>query len=220
PRCGQAGGGARLGNLSKYCYFEKYLFLQLRYKTMKKLILVLLAVNFLLVNGCISIKKRSDLPQNITSSPSAAFQIDAPNGWVIDNSPLEEVGGAGIMLLMDGYELVSSPGFMVGMVSLPSENDMDSFIASEFKVYKKTDKDGYKKQIKTGKVEGHDYIIMDYVPGNKGDHQRVLYVQMNNAVAQIMFSAVTRANFIDHADAIYEVLNTFKSVPKYIGYIY
>jgi hypothetical protein len=59
---------------------------------------------------------------------------------------------------------------------------------------------------------------MNYRGGPYNSFERVFYIQMENAVGYVVFSARNEKDFNTYSAAIIEVVNSFQYKPEYINY--
>ena len=160
---------------------------------------------------------KSQFPGGIVYGPKAAFKIEAPKNWVLDNISGQS-SGLPCVLYIDGYNWQNSPVIMYGKISSPIFTNIDKFIAFAINEFKKEDSTFYYKEFRNGKLNGKKYVIMNYRGGPYNSFERVLYVQMENAVGYVVFSARNKKDFNTYSDAIIEVANSFQYKPEYINY--
>src|SRR5437016_12781816 len=145
----------------------------------------------------------------IVYGPKAAFKIDAPNGWVLDNEAGAEQG-LPCVLYPKGSSWADAKTIMYGKIASTQYEDANAFVAAAIKEMKA--KRGMpKEKIASGKThDGHDYFINEY-PASKSYSQweRVAYVQLPRAVAYIVLSSRDEKSYRKDSGALQEVLKTF-----------
>jgi len=145
----------------------------------------------------------------IVYGPKAAFNISAPEGWVLDNESGAEQG-LPCVLYPKGESWADARTVMYAKIASTQFEDLNAFVVMAIKKMKA--KHGTPKaKIASGKTQdGHDYFINEY-PATKiySQWERVAYVQLPNAVAYIVLSSRDQANYRKDAPALQEVLKTF-----------
>src|SRR5438105_12133805 len=155
----------------------------------------------------------------IVYGPKAAFNINAPEGWVLDNESGAQQG-LPCVLYPKGESWADARTIMYAKIASTQYEDVNVFVATAIKEMAKTHGKP-KEKIASGKThDGHDYFINEY-PATKSYSQweRVAYVQLPKAVAYIVLSSRNEASYRKDADALERVLKTFnylepKSVPE------
>src|SRR5205809_7985354 len=183
---------------------------------MKARLLICLA----LLLFCSPVSARETYPGGIVYGPKAAFNITAPEGWVLDNeSGVDQ--GMPCVLYPKGSSWSNAKTVMYAKIASTQFEDVNAFVAMAIKEMKKTH-GAPKEKIASGKTkDGHDYFINEY-PATKTYSQwdRVGYVQLPHAVAYIVLSSRDHASYKNDSGALEDVLkNTFvylepKSVQK------
>jgi len=169
--------------------------------------------------GCLLILRQPICPQQSSSAdtyrggivygPKAAFNISAPEGWVLDN----EFGrdqGMPCVLYPKGSSWSDAKTVMYAKMASTQFEDVNAFVAMAIKEMKKTH-GAPKEKIASAKTrDGHDYFINEY-PATKSYSQweRIAYVQLPRAVAYIVLSSRDEASYRKDSDAVQEVLKTF-----------
>jgi hypothetical protein len=160
---------------------------------------------------------KSQFPGGIVYGPKAAFKIDAPNNWVLDNVSGQS-SGLPCVLYIKGYNWQNSPVIMYGKIASPSFTNIDKFIAFAINELKKEDSTFYYNEFTNGRINGKKYVIMNYRGGPYHSYERALYVQMENAVGYVVFSARNEKDFNTYSNAVIEIVSTFQYKPEYINY--
>jgi tetratricopeptide (TPR) repeat protein len=151
-------------------------------------------------------------PSGTVYGPKAAFKIDAPEGWVLDNkSGVEQ--GFHCVLYPQGSSWSDAKTAMYAKIASTQFEDVNEFVAWAIKgmenVHGKP-----KEKIASGKTkDGHDYFINEY-PATKtySQWERVGYVQLPRAVAFIVLTSRDRANYQKDSGALQQVLKTLHYV--------
>ena len=145
----------------------------------------------------------------IVYGPKAAFNIAAPEGWVLDNQAGAEQG-LPCVLYPKGSSWADAKTIMYAKIASTQYEDVDKFVAIAIKEMK--DRHGLpKEKIESGKTrDGRSYFINEY-PARKSYSQweRVAYVQLPRAVAYIVLSSRDEASYRKDSRALQEVLKTF-----------
>ncbi len=148
-------------------------------------------------------------PGGIVYGPKAAFKVDAPQGWVLDNTAGAEQG-LPCVLYPKGSSWADAATIMYAKIAGTQFEDVEQFVAMAIKEMKKTH--GTPKQkIASGKTaDGKPYFINEY-PATKSYSQweRVAYVQLPHAVAYVVLSSRDEASYRKDSAALQQVLKTF-----------
>ena len=155
----------------------------------------------------------------IVYGPKAAFNISAPEGWVLDNEAGAEQG-LPCVLYPKGSSWSDASTIMYAKIASTQYEDVDKFVAIAIKEMK--DRHGLpKEKIESGKTrDGRSYFINEYpATKNYSQWERVAYVQLPKAVAYIVLSSQNEANYRKDSGALQQVLKTFvylepKSAPS------
>ena len=153
----------------------------------------------------------------IVYGPKAAYKIDAPKNWVLNNVSGKS-SGLPCVLYIQGSTWENSPVIMYAKIASPEFTVMENFIAFTLKELKKEDPKFYNKEFKKDTINGHRYVIMNYRGGPYNSYERTLYVQMKGAVGYIVFSARNEEDYNKYSDAILEIVSSFQYKPEYINY--
>jgi hypothetical protein len=145
----------------------------------------------------------------IVYSPKAAFNISAPEGWVLDNeSGVSQ--GMPCVLYPKGSSWSDASTIMYAKIASTQYEDVDQFVARAIKEMK--DRHGLpKEKIESGKTrDGRSYFINEYpATKNYSQWERVAYIQLPHAVAYIVLSSRDEPSYRKDAPALTEVLKTF-----------
>ena len=154
------------------------------------------------------VRAQTNYSGGIVYGPKAAFNINAPDGWVLDNESGVNQGQP-CVLYPKGESWVDARTVMYAKIASTEFEDVNAFVASAIKGMQKVH--GLpKKKIASGKTkDGHDYFINEY-PATKtySRWERVGYVQLPHAVAYIVLSSRDQASYRKDSGALQEVLKT------------
>ena len=145
----------------------------------------------------------------IVYGPKAAFNINAPEGWVLDNQAGAEQG-LPCVLYPKGSSWQDAKTIMYAKIASTQFEDVNAFVATAIKEMQKVHGKP-KEKIASGKThDGHDYFINEY-PATKtySQWERVAYVQLPKAVAYIVLTSRDEQNYRKDSGALQEVLRTF-----------
>ena len=144
----------------------------------------------------------------IVYGPKAAFNISAPQGWVLDNES-GVAQGQPCVLYPKGESWADARTVMYAKIASTEFEDVNAFVAKAIK--EMASKHGKpKEKIASGKTkDGRDYFINEY-PATKtySQWERVGYVQLPHAVAYIVLSSRDQASYRKDSGALEEVLKT------------
>src|SRR5947199_846787 len=146
----------------------------------------------------------------IVYGPKAAFNISAPEGWVLDNESGAEQG-LPCVLYPKGESWADARTVMYAKIASTQYEDAEKLVAAAIKDMEKTHGKP-KEKIASGKTrDGHGYFINEYPATNTYSQcERVGYVQLPRAVAYIVLSSRDRASYEKDSGALEDVLeNTF-----------
>ncbi|HET9366495.1 MAG TPA: hypothetical protein VFO22_00375 [Candidatus Udaeobacter sp.] len=148
-------------------------------------------------------------PGGIVYGPKAAFKIDAPPGWVLDNSAGAEQG-LPCVLYPKGSTWADANAIMYAKIAGTDYEDVGKFVAMAIQQMEKAHGKP-KEKVDSGKTgDGQPYFINEY-PATESYSQweRVAYIQLSKAVAYIVFSARDEASYRKNFPALNEVLKSF-----------
>ncbi len=174
---------------------------------------VCLAVLFLLAG----IRAQDKYRGGIVYGPKAAFKIDAPEGWVLDNQAGVEQG-LPCVLYPKGESWAHARTVMYAKIASTQFEDVSAFVAAAIKDMEKTHGKP-KEKIDKGKTgDGQSFFINEY-PATKtySQWERVAYIQLPKAVAYIVLSSRDEASYRKDASALREVLKTFAYLEAKVG---
>jgi hypothetical protein len=136
----------------------------------------------------------------IVYGPKAAFNISAPEGWVLDNEAGADQG-LPCVLYPKGSSWSDARTIMYAKIASTQFEDVDKFVAIAIKEMK--DRHGTpKEKIESGKTgDGHPFFINEY-PATKSYSQweRVAYIQL---------SSRDESSYRKDSPALQEVLKSF-----------
>jgi hypothetical protein len=156
-----------------------------------------------------AVAAQNKYPGGIVYGPKAAFNIAAPEGWVLDNESGAEQG-LPCVLYPKGESWADARTVMYAKIASTQYEDADKFAAVAIKQMESTHGKP-KEKIEKGKTgDGQAFFINEY-PATKAYSQweRVAYVQLPKAVAYIVLSSRDEASYRKAAPALREVLKTF-----------
>ncbi len=156
-----------------------------------------------------SVVAQSNYRGGIVYGPKAAFNIGAPEGWVLDNEAGADQG-LPCVLYPKGETWADARTVMYAKIAGTKFEDVNAFVAMAIKEMEKTHGKP-KEKIASGKThDGHDYFINEYpATKNYSQWERVAYVQLPHAVAYIVLSSRNEASYRKDAGALEGALKTF-----------
>src|SRR5436190_12119378 len=162
-----------------------------------------------LVLLCAPISAQEKYKGGIVYGPKAAFNISAPEGWVLDNESGAEQG-LPCVLYPKGESWADARTVMYAKIASTQYEDAEKFVAAAIKDMEKTHGKP-KEKIDKGKTgDGQSFFINEY-PATKtySQWERVAYIQLPKAVAYIVLSSRDEASYRKDSGALQEVLKTF-----------
>jgi hypothetical protein len=166
-------------------------------------------VLWLLVGLAAAVPAQNKYPGGIVYGPKAAFNIAAPEGWVLDNeSGVEQ--GLPCVLYPKGESWADARTVMYAKIASTQYEDAEKFAAVAIKQMES--KHGKPKgRIEKGKTgDGRAFFINEYrATKTYSQWERVAYVQLPKAVAYIVLSSRDEASYRKDAPALRDVLKTF-----------
>lgn len=144
----------------------------------------------------------------IVYGPKAAFNISAPEGWVLDNQAGAEQG-LPCVLYPKGSSWSDAKTVMYAKIASTQFEDVNAFVATAIKDMQAT-RGTPKEKIVSGKTkDGHNYFINEY-PATKtySQWERVAYVQLPRAVAYIVLTSRDKASYQKDSGQLEKVLKT------------
>jgi hypothetical protein len=173
---------------------------------MKSAMLVCLAMLFFST----AVPAQEHYPGGIVYGPKVAFNISAPEDWVLDSESGAEQG-LPCVLYPKGESWADARTVMYAKIAGTQFEDVNAFVAMAIKDMEKTHGKP-KEKIASGKTkDGHDYFINEYLATKTySQWERVGYVQLPHAVAYIVLSSRDNASYKKDSGALEDVLkNTF-----------
>jgi hypothetical protein len=130
------------------------------------------------VFAMVSISAQENYRGGIVYGPKAAFNIAAPEGWVLDNQAGVEQG-LPCVLYPKGSSWADAKTIMYAKIASTQFEDVNAFVATAIKEMAKTHGKP-KEKIASGKThDAHDYFINEYpATKNYSQWERVAYVQL------------------------------------------
>jgi len=177
---------------------------QLKANIMKSAWIVWIA---LLVLGA-ALEAQQKYAGGIVYGPKAAFNISAPEGWVLDNESGVNQGQP-CVLYPKGESWADARTVMYAKIASTEFEDVNAFVVWAIKGMMKTHGKP-KEKIASGKTkDGRDYFINEY-PATKtySQWERVGYIQLPHAVAYIVLSSRDKASYEKDSGALEKVLKT------------
>jgi hypothetical protein len=162
-----------------------------------------------LLLACGGVFAQETFPGGIVYGPKAAFKIDAPAGWVLDNRAGAEQG-LPCVLYPKGSTWADANAIMYAKIAGTDYEDVGKFVAMAIQQMEKVHGKP-KEKVDSGKTgDRQPYFINEY-PATKSYSQweRVAYIQLPKAVAYIVFSARDEASYRKNFPALKEVLKSF-----------
>jgi len=165
-------------------------------------------VFWLMVVLAAAVAAQKKYPGGIVYGPKAAFNVSAPEGWVLDN----ESGvpqGQPCVLYPKGESWSDARTVMYAKIASTEFKDVNAFVAWAIKGMK-AKRGTPKERIASGKTNGgHDYFINEYpATKNYSQWERVGYVQLPHAVAYIVLSSRDKASYQKDSGALEKVLKS------------
>ena len=150
------------------------------------------------------------VPFGIVYGPKAAFNIAAPEGWVIDNSAGAQQG-LPCALYRKGQSWENGDPIMYAKIAGTSVEEAEAFAKTAIEEAKKKRGEYKTQRVETGKTkDGRDWFINEYSPNEKYSRtERVAYVQLPKAVAYIVYTSDDVAAFRKHQGALQQLLASF-----------
>src|SRR5437867_6813228 len=161
------------------------------------------------VFAMVSISAQENYRGGIVYGPKAAFNIAAPEGWVLDNQAGVEQG-LPCVLYPKGSSWADAKTIMYGKIASTQFEDVNAFVAMAIKEMEKTHGKP-KEKIVAGKTrDGQPFFINEY-PATKtySQWERVAYIQLPKAVAYIVLSSRDEPSYRKDSPALREVLKSF-----------
>lgn len=146
-------------------------------------------------------------PFGIVYGPKAAFNISAPEGWVIDNTAGND-DGLPCVLFRKGQTWENADPLMYTKIAGTDIEDAEAFAKTAISEMKKQRGEYKTKRIQSGKTkDGRAWFINEYSPNDSYPRtERVAYIQLPKAVAYVVYSADSEAAFRKHQAALEQLL--------------
>jgi len=154
------------------------------------------------------LQAQETLPDGTVYGPKTAFNISAPEGWVVDNEAGKEQDML-CVLYPKGSSWQDAKTAMYANIAGTEFEGVDVFVAMAIKEMEKI-RGRPKEKIASGKTkDGHDYFINEY-PATKtySQWERVGYVQLPRGVAFIVLTSRDKASYQKDSDKLEKVLKT------------
>ena len=151
-----------------------------------------------------------EVPFALVYGPKAAFNIAAPEGWVIDNSA-GAADGLPCVLFRKGETWETGDPLMYAKIASTSVEDAEAFAKTAIAEMKKERGDFKVKRIESGKTKaGLAWFVNEYAPTKEyARYERVAYVQLPKAVAFVVYSGDREAEFRKQQAALGQVIKSF-----------
>jgi hypothetical protein len=155
-------------------------------------------------------------PAGIVYGPKAAFQISAPNGWVLDNhSGISD--GQPCVLYPVGESWAKSPTIMYAKIASPNYPTKSEFIKYTVAFFQSKDAGFRFRNIEEAKTkEGYQYTVQEYDRPSYPVYELTAYVQLPGAVAYIVYSAPKESLRETDMTKFKAVLSSMVYRPEYI----
>ncbi len=178
-----------------------------------RLTIILVAIAF-----CAAKAQDSQFPAGIVFGPLAAFQISAPDGWVLDNKAGIS-NGLHCVLYLENSTWEQSAVIMYGKIAGPNFKTVEAFTDYTYKEFKKEDPKFVREKLKDVTIDKtYKAIVYKYVGGPYKSYEGAAYVQVDGAVCFVVFSAQNEEDYNAYAKALIQTIESFKYRPDYIGY--
>ena len=162
--------------------------------------------------------QNSKFPAGIVYGPAAAFEISAPEGWVLDN----EAGlsnGLHCVLYLKNSTWEQSDVIMYGKIAGTNYKTVNSFAEHTYNEFKKEDPNFKREKLSDVTIDKtYKAVIYKYVGGPYKSYEGAAYVQVDGAVCYVVFSARNEKDYDEYAKALVQAIKTFKYRPDYIGF--
>ena len=157
-----------------------------------------------------AVPAQNNYPGGIVYGPKAAFNIAAPEGWVLDNESGVEQGQP-CVLYPKGESWADARTVMYAKIAGTYYEDAEKFAQVAIKQMERKHGKPKEKIDKGTTGNGQPFFINEY-PATKtySQWERVAYVQLPKAVAYIVLSSRDEASYRKDARALREVLQSFK----------
>src|SRR5207249_4964121 len=157
---------------------------------------------------CPCVSAQENYRGGIVYGPKAAFNISAPEGWVLDNqSGVSQ--GLPCVLYPKSESWSDARTVMYAKIAGTRFEDVNAFVARAIKDMEKTHGKP-KERIASGKTtDGHDYFMNEY-PATKtySQWERVGYILLPQGVAFIVLTSRDKTSYQNDAGLLEKVLKT------------
>jgi hypothetical protein len=176
-------------------------------------------ISTFLITSFLGISQQSSkFAGGIVYGPKAAFQIFAPDNWILDNQVGMSMGLPCVLYLKD-YNWSDSPVIMYAKIASTDYETCKSFIDFAIQSFKNRDTSfTYTKVRDYVLKDKFDVIVNDYTQKSNKQYDRVAYIQVKNAVCYIVFSTAIKGDFEKYSGDIYKVIDSFVYKPEFINY--
>ncbi|HJY52648.1 MAG TPA: hypothetical protein VKD89_01390, partial [Candidatus Udaeobacter sp.] len=166
-------------------------------------------VLWLMVVLAAAVAAQNKYPGGIVYGPKAAFNISAPETWVLDNeSGVEQ--GLPCVLYPKGESWADARTVMYAKIASTQYEDAEKFAAVAIKQIESRHGKPKEKIDKGTTGNGQPFFINEYrATKTYSQWERVAYVQLPKADAYIVLSSRDEASYRKDAPALREVLKTF-----------
>ena len=149
----------------------------------------------------------------VVYGPKGAFNIAAPEGWVLDPTAAAKQRQPCVLYPKDQTWETADP-LMYARIASTEVEDYEKFAADSVADMKEKRPDIEPKRVESGKTKGGlPYFIYDYPPTKDYPrHEQAAYVQLPKAVAYIVFSAEEESALRKHKGALLEAVKSLQSM--------
>lgn len=156
-----------------------------------------------------NLSAESCFPAGIVYGPKAAFKIDAPDGWILDNESGKNQG-LPCVLYPNGYTWKNAPVVMYAKIGSTDFESKDKFIKYSISELKKRNSTLKYKLLKEGKIDNkYSYTIYEYWNHYGQTVEQTVYIQLPKAVAFIVFNSPNREQYNKSSAKLKETLESF-----------
>jgi hypothetical protein len=162
--------------------------------------------------------QNSQFPAGLVYGPKAAFEISAPEDWILDNKAGLS-SGLPCVLYLANSSWQQSPVIMYAKIASPTYKTVKEFTEFAYAEWKKLDPNFKRERLGNVSIDKtYAAVVFKYVGGQYGSYETTAYVQVENAVCYVVLSAKNETDYIKYADALIKTIKTFKYTPAYIGF--
>ena len=181
---------------------------------MKRLVIILVLSLVIMTSK----SQDSKFPSGLIYGQLAAYQISAVDDWVLDN----KAGlGAGLhcVLYLKNSTWEQSSVIMYGKIASTNFKTVKEFTDFAYTEFKKEDSNFKRERLADVKIdEAYKAIIYKYVGGPYNSYEGAAYVQVDNAVCYVVFSARNENDYNKYAESLIRIIKTFKYRRDFIGH--